>query len=149
MSAEHAEAAIEGWYSLDRDAPHLIGSRCCDCGSYYFPPQRSFCKNPDCQSNDFEDLPLSRQGKLWSYTNACYTPPQPYVAAEPFLPFSIGAVELEKEKMIVLGQMIEGVSPGQLKVGMPVELALEPLHRQDDVDKLVWKWRPLSPEAAQ
>ena len=139
-------AAIEGWFSLE-DPPHLIGSRCRSCGTYFFPKLTSFCRNPVCEGTTFEEVPLSRTGRIWSYTNACYQPPPPFVAPEPFVPFAIAAVELQAERMIVLGQVIGGVDVTQLKVGMPVELVLEPLYREGGTDKLVWKWRPLKARA--
>jgi uncharacterized protein len=85
---------------------------------------------------------LSRTGRIWSYTNACYQPPPPYVASDPFVPFAIAAVELESERMIVLGQVAAGVELAQLRVGMPLELVLETLHTEGSTDKLVWKWKP-------
>jgi hypothetical protein len=139
-------AAIEGWFSLE-DPPHLIGSRCRSCGTYFFPKLSSYCRNPVCEGTTFEEVKLSRTGRIWSYTNACYQPPPPFVAPEPFVPFAIAAVELEAERMIVLGQVISGVGVTQLKVGMPVELVLEPLYREGDTDKLVWKWKPLAARA--
>ena len=139
-------AAIEGWFSLE-DAPHLIGSRCRTCGTYFFPKLSSYCRNPVCEGTSFEEVKLSRTGRIWSYTNACYQPPPPFVAPEPFVPFAIAAVELEAERMIVLGQVVSGVDVTQLKVGMPVELVLEPLYRDGDTDKLVWKWKPLAARA--
>ena len=137
-------AAIEGWYTLD-DPPHLLGSRCRSCGSYFFPRLSTFCRNPACEGTAFEDVELSRTGRIWSYTNACYQPPPPYVAADPFVPFAIAAVELSAERMIVLGQMVAGVDVAQLKVGMPVELVLETLHSEGATDKVVWKWKPQVP----
>lgn len=137
------EPAIEGWYTLDEDQPHLIGSRCVSCGTYAFPRERYFCRNPDCESTQFEDVRLSRVGRIWSYTNACYQPPEPYVSPDPFEPFAIAAVELEKERMIVLGQVVRGVGVEQLSVGMPMELVLETLYVQGDTEKVIWKWRPL------
>jgi uncharacterized OB-fold protein len=139
-------AAIEGWFSLE-DPPHLIGSRCRTCGTYFFPKLSSYCRNPLCEGTSFEEVKLSRTGRIWSYTNACYQPPPPFVAPEPFVPFAIAAVELEAERMIVLGQVVAGVDVGQLKVGMPVELVLEPLYREGGTDKLVWKWKPLAARA--
>lgn len=136
--------AIEGWYSLDPEQPHLIGAQCKHCGSYYFPKQLSYCKNPGCDSTEFEDVPLSRRGKIWSYTNACYQPPEPYVAAEPYTPFSIAAVELDKEQMIVLGQVVAGIQPDDLKVGQEVELVLDTLHDSEEGEKVIWKWRPVA-----
>lgn len=142
MSDKPLVPAIEGWYTLDAK-PHLIGTRCKGCGTYFFPKQSHFCKNPDCESTDFEEVELSRTGAVWSYTNACYKPPEPYVAREPFEPYTIAAVQLEKEEMVVLGQVCEGVSVEDLKVGMTMELVLEPLHETDDDIKVTWKWRPL------
>lgn len=139
----NVQAAIDGWYTLDQHQPHLLGSRCTACGSYYFPKALSFCRNPHCDSTDFEEVALSRQGKIWSYTNACYKPPEPFVAEEPFTPFAIAAVELEKEQMIVMGQVVKGIDTDQLKVGQAVELVLETLHQEGDIDKVIWKWQPV------
>ena len=58
------------------------------------------------------------------------------------MPFAIAAVELEAERMIVLGQVAAGIDVSQLKVGMPVELVLETLYSEGGQDKLVWKWKP-------
>jgi uncharacterized OB-fold protein len=144
VNARSRVAAIEGWYTLD-DPPHLLGSRCRSCGSYFFPRLSTFCRNPACEGTAFEDVELSRTGRIWSYTNACYQPPPPYVAADPFVPFAIAAVELSAERMIVLGQMVAGVDVAQLKVGMPVELVLETLYSEGATDKVVWKWKPQVP----
>ncbi len=141
MSTRTRVAAIEGWYTLD-DPPHLLGSRCRSCGSYFFPRLATFCRNPACEGSAFEDVELSRTGRIWSFTNACYQPPPPYVAADPFVPFAIAAVELATERMIVLGQVVAGVDVTQLKVGMPVELVLETLYAEGATDKVVWKWKP-------
>ena len=87
-------------------------------------------------------MELSRSGKIWSYTNACYKPPAPFVAEEPFEPYAIAAVELEKEQMIILGQVVKGVGTESLKVGQEVELVLEPLFEDDESVKITWKWKP-------
>jgi|SRR5579862_1697137 len=137
-------AALPGWYTLE-EPPALLGSRCLACGSYFFPRLSSFCRNPQCEGTKFEEVRLSRSGRIWSYTNACYQPPPPYVAAEPFVPFAIAAVELERERLIVLGQVVSGVDVAQLAVGLQVELVLERLFRDGEVDRLVWKWRPSAP----
>ena len=143
MSAKPQSPAIEGWHTMS-SSPHLIGTRCTACCTYFFPRQTHYCRNPQCQGTDFEDVELSRRGLIWSYTNACYKPPEPFVAAEPFVPYAIAAVQLEKEQMVILGQVVEGVTVDQLKVGMPVELVLEPLHETDDDIKVTWKWEPVA-----
>jgi uncharacterized OB-fold protein len=129
---------LPGWFTLDPKAPHLLGARCKACGTYYFPKQITFCRNPACNGDAFEEVELSRTGKLWSWTDACYAPPEPFIAPEPYEPFAIAAVELEKEQMVVLGPVVRGVGVAALKLGMRMTLALEPLAD----GKLTWKWSP-------
>ncbi len=138
--------AIEGWYTLDESGPRLIGSRCRSCGTFCFPARASSCPNPSCAQKELERVPLSRTGTIWSYTNACYQPPEPYVSPEPFECFAIAAVELSTERMIVLGQMAKGIHTQQLRVGMRVELILETLYRDTQSEKVIWKWRPVEGE---
>ena len=144
MSNKPVAAAIDGWYSLDGDKPHLIGTKCKSCGTYYFPKQTHFCKNPDCDSTEFEEVELSRTGKVWSYTDAQYQPPEPFVAPDPYVPYAIAAVQLEKEQMIILGQAATGVSVEDMTVGQEVELVLETLYEDDEANKVIWKWKPVA-----
>ena len=143
MSEKPLAPAIEGWHTMAAK-PHLIGTQCAACGSYFFPKQTLYCKNPGCDSTDFNEVELSRTGQVWSYTNACYQPPEPFVAPEPFEPYTIAGVQLEKEQMVVLGQVIKGVSVDDLKVGMTMELVLDALHETEDDIKVTWKWQPLA-----
>ena len=142
MSDKPRNAAIEGWHTMEAK-PHLVGSQCKACSTYFFPRQDQYCRNPACDSTDFREVELSRTGHIWRYTNACYQPPAPFVAADPFEPFAIAAVQLEEEQMVVLGQVVKGIGVADLKVGMPVELVLEPLHETDEEIKVTWKWQPL------
>ena len=143
MSDKPLSPAIEGWHTMEAK-PHLSGTQCKACQTYFFPAQSQYCKNPGCDSTDFREVELSRTGLIWSYTNACYQPPSPFVAPEPFEPYAIAAVQLEKEQMVVLGQVVKGTDVADLRVGMPVELVLEPLHETEDDIKLTWKWQPLA-----
>ena len=61
MSAKPQVPAIEGWHTMDTK-PHLIGTRCKLCGTYFFPKQDDYCKNPQCDSTDFDEVELSRTG---------------------------------------------------------------------------------------
>lgn len=132
---------IEGLFTRDAAEPALLGSRCTACGTYYFPKQSNYCRNPDCDSESFEETPLSRSGTLWSFTNACYQPPAPYVAEEPFESYAIAAVKLEQEQMIVLGQVVKGVGVEDLKAGMTMTLVLEDVPGIDG-QRVTWKWQP-------
>ena len=145
MSGKPQVPAIDGWHSMDAEQPHLIGSRCRHCRTYFFPKQFSYCRNPACDSSEFEEVELSRTGVIWSYTDACYQPPEPFVAADPFQPFAIAAVRLEKEQMLVLGQVASGITVAELKLGLPMELVLETLHEDNAETRVTWKWQPLAP----
>ncbi len=135
-----AEPVIAGWYTTG-EAPALIGRRCPECGTYQFPPTGEWCPNPECRSTVMEDTELSRRGRVWSYTDAQYKPPAPFVPMDdPFEPFAIAAVELEREGIVILGQVAAGFVVADLQVGSEGELVVEPL---DPSGALVWKWRPV------
>ncbi|MDE3085751.1 MAG: OB-fold domain-containing protein [Acidobacteriota bacterium] len=135
-------AAQPGWYTLDPE-PALLGSRCGRCGTVAFPKEQAFCRNPACDGTDFAEVELSRRGRIWSYTDARYQPPTPYVAADPYVPFALAAVELAAEKMVVMGQVASGIDAGDIHIGDEVELVLEPLYEDEEHVYLIWKWRPL------
>ncbi|HWF15453.1 MAG TPA: OB-fold domain-containing protein [Acidimicrobiales bacterium] len=141
--------AVEGWFTTGEDGrePALLGSRCSVCGTFSFPAEASYCKNPDCDSSEFETVELSRRGRIWSYTDARYQPPPPYVAAHPYVPFCLVAVELATEKLVVMGQVVAGVTVDDLAVGDEVELVIDTLYVEEGHDYLVWKWRPLAAAA--
>jgi hypothetical protein len=133
--------AVEGFF--DPSIPALLGSRCRGCATVFFPAEETWCRNPRCNSTEFEAIELSRRGRIWSYTDAQYQPPEPYVAADPYVPFALCAVELAAEGIVVLGQVAPGYGVDDLEVGMEVELVVDVLYRDDDGDKLVWKWQPV------
>jgi len=141
--------AIEGWFTLDDEAPALLGSRCTTCGNFAFPKETFFCRNPACQGKEFAETELSRTGTVWSYTDACYQPPKPYEAADPYVPFALAAVELAAEQMVVMGQVVPGVGVDDLSVGDEVELVLDTLYEDDENEYLVWKWKPVAGRPAE
>ncbi len=151
MAAPTQIPAIEGWFTTGDDggAPALLGSRCGECGTFAFPAESQYCRNPDCSSSTFETVQLSRRGRIWSYTDARYQPPVPYVAADPYVPFCLAAVELAAEKLVVMGQVTAGVTVEDLSVGDEVELVIETLYSEDGTDYLVWKWQPLGAAAGE
>jgi hypothetical protein len=120
----------------------------------------------------FDTVELSRRGLIWSYTDARYQPPAPYVASDPYEPFCLAAVELIEERLVVLGQVVPGFTVDDLHVGMEVELVLGALHASpdgaspggdspegaspgadgehegDSGEVVIWKWRPVGADAA-
>lgn len=138
----------EGWFT-DGEQPSLVGQRCTTCGTYAFPRAGYGCPNPACPGMAFDDVPLSRRGTVWSYTDARYQPPPPYVVpTDDHVPFCIAAVHLAAEDLVVMGQVVAGVTVEDLTVGQEVEVVVDVLFSDDDTDHLIWKWKPLAPAAA-
>ena len=118
----------------------LLGTRCRECGVYVFGPA-TFCQS--CTSGDLEPVDLSREGILFSYTIVRVPPagwpgPVPYVLGEAELP----------EGPHVLAEVID-CAEENLKIGLPVELALESVAGADGgAVRMVYKWRPGFPTPA-
>lgn len=135
--------AIDGWWSEDESgAPYLIAGQCTRCSTYVFPPRANNCPNPACDGDELGQVPLSRRGTLWSYTENQYAPPPPYPSPDPFEPFAVAAVELATEGIIVLGKVVEGTLAADLKVGMEMELATMPLYTDEEgFVRTTYAWR--------
>jgi uncharacterized OB-fold protein len=140
------EPAIDGWFANsttdEAGGPYLLGSKCPECGTYVFPPRENNCPNPACANDALQAVPLSTRGTLWSYTENRYAPPPPYPSPDPFEPFAVAAVSLDKEGLIVLGKVVDGTLAADLKVGMEMELTTMSLFTDDDgVQRIVHAWR--------
>jgi len=135
-------AAEQAWFTAG-DEPQLIGSRCASCGTYAFPAQTFSCPNPRCDSTTLETVPLSRRGRVWSFAVNHYAAPPPALSPDPFEPYAVAAVELDEERMVVLGRVAEGSDLAGLRIGQQMEIAVEPII--PGADESVWKWKPVAP----
>lgn len=135
---------VDGWFTGDGDGFRLLGTRCAACTSLFFPREDAHCRNPGCPGGHLEEVPLSRQGLVWSYTDSRYRPPSPYVTDPelPWEPYTLIAVELEPERIVVLGQAAEGITVADLAVGMEVEVVPGVLHEDTETIWTTWHWRP-------
>lgn len=142
---------VAGWFAGEGDNFRLLGTRCSACASVFFPREDGFCRNPGCSGGDLAEVPLSRRGRVWSYTDSRYRPPAPYVSDQelPWQPYALIAVELAAERMVVLGQSVPGVTVADLEIGMEVEVVPGVLDEGagDDEDSgttwTTWHWRPV------
>jgi uncharacterized OB-fold protein len=141
VSKERVPAAVD-WFTMDETAPQLMGARGVDTGSYFWPTALAVSANPSQPGEAREPALLSRRGRLWSWTTNHYAPPEPYIAPDPFVPYTVCAVELDVEQMVVLGQLATGADETQLEVGMDMVLVLGPLYEDDDREYVVWQWAP-------
>lgn len=130
----------EGIFSGPTDAPHLIGSRCGECGIVTFPSQDS-C--PRCASTGMEEHPLARRGRLWAWTTQEFPPPSPPYTGptgDDFVPYGVGYVELGGEVRVET-RLTETEG---LEAGMEMELVLVPFRRDDDGNQVVtFAFRPV------
>ncbi|MGC4991443.1 Zn-ribbon domain-containing OB-fold protein [Nocardia salmonicida] len=140
--------AVADWFTADDGQVRLVGTRCNDCGTPYFPKNTLACRNPQCagthDGSELVEYLFSTRGRIWSYADARYKPPAPYVSPDPFVPYVVAAVELEVEQMVVLGQVVRGLTVDDLAVGMPVELTIGTLYEDEDAEHTVWMWRPVN-----
>jgi len=114
----------------------LSGRYCRNCGEYLFP-WPAFC--PNCTSNELEEVELSREGILRSYT-VIYAPPPGWQGDVPYI---LGSVQLPEGPEIV-AEVID-CPKERIRVGMKMELALRVGGRdQDNNEIMVYKWRPAS-----
>ena len=79
----------------DEADPHLIGGRRKSDGEIIFPM-------PDGDAaRDYDAIPLSRTGTLWSWTIQSFRPKSPpFVGPDEFTPFALGYVELPGEVIV-------------------------------------------------
>ncbi|MFC8955586.1 Zn-ribbon domain-containing OB-fold protein [Streptomyces sp. NPDC057101] len=155
MTARTRRPVAAGWFT-DATGPEadfrLLGTRCTACASVFFPREDDACRNPGCPGGGtLAEVPLSRRGRVWSYTDGRYRPPAPYVSDPdaPWEPYTLVAVELAAEAMVVLGQAAPGVTPADLAVGAEVELVPGVLNEDDRHVWTTWNWRPVSPAAQE
>ncbi|WP_338675368.1 zinc ribbon domain-containing protein [Streptomyces sp. SCSIO 30461] len=147
---------VAGWFtdagadgSADEEAARrsfrLLGTRCTACSSVFFPREDTACRNPDCRGGDLTEVPLSKSGLVWSCTDGRYRPPAPYVsdASEEWRPYTLVAVELAEERMVVLGQAAPGVTIADLAVGTEVEVVPGILNEDERTVWTTWWWRPV------
>ncbi|MFF4886662.1 Zn-ribbon domain-containing OB-fold protein [Streptomyces nigra] len=135
---------IAGWFTGDGEGFRLLGTRCSACSTVFFPREDTHCRNPRCPGGRLVEAPLSRRGHVWSYTDSRYRPPSPYVTDRelPWVPYTLIAVELPAERLVVLGQAAPGVTVADLTVGMEVEVVPGVLHEDTETTWTTWQWRP-------
>src|SRR5512136_1156863 len=122
--------------------PSLMGSKCRSCGETFFP-SRLCCRR--CSSKEMEKIPLSRVGKLFSFTTVRVKPPH-FIGEVPYL---VGVVELPEGERIKT--LLTGCDQSQLEIGMELELVIERVGKlkvsmgknEAGTEVSAWKFRPL------
>lgn len=135
----------DGLFTWPADDPQLIGSRCESCATITFPPQQS-C--PRCTSNQVSEHLLARSGTLWTWTVQGFRPKSPpYEGGDDFTPYAVGYVELPGE--VKVETLLADVEPGELTIGMPMELTIVPFRSTESDEPLaMFAFRPCTTEPA-
>ena len=128
---------IDNAFKMPRgEKPYLIGGKCKSCGCVSFP-KRVMC--PACaKEGTIEEMPLSRVGKLYSFTVARVAP----MGFKP--PYVVGDVELPEG--IRLFSIITNCDPSEeeLKIGMDLELVIEKFSEDERGNDIVgYMFRPI------
>ena len=135
MGMDHQISINEEVLDISEDAPRLLGGRCKDCGNHSFP-WLSGCAR--CAGSNMERVPLSTKGTLWAWTVQGFPPKNPpYLGEndpEKFESFGVGYIELAELK--VEARLTES-EPAALKIGMEMELTVEPLFTDEDGNEVV------------
>lgn len=141
MSEQDVIEAAQGLFVETPEGPRLLGSRCATCRTPYFPGSEA-CHNPDCDHSDTQPAHFGPYGTLWSVTVQGYPPPPPVVAADPYLAYAVGLVDLEADGLRVIGRLLVD-DPETVAPGGPVELVLAPLGRDaEGRDVISWQFKP-------
>lgn len=124
--------------TLPGGGPVLIGGRNRLDGRLVFPlPQ-----GPDADL--FEAVPLPSTGTLWSFTIQRFPPVSPPFALDTtdgFAPFAVGYVDLGGQIIVETRLLCDSFD--DLRIGAPVELALEELRLADGREVLSFAFRIL------
>jgi uncharacterized OB-fold protein len=128
----------DGLFTWPSDEPRLIGSRCNECGTVSFPAQPS-C--PRCTGTDVTEHLLARDGVLWTWTVQGFRPKSPpYTGPVEFEPYPVGYVELPGE--VKVESRLVDVAPAELRIGMPMELAMVPFTPATGEPVVMFAFRP-------
>jgi len=109
----------------DGSPPYLKGYKCKKCGQIDFPKMTP-C--PNCWGEEFEMVPLSRRGKLYSYTDIIIGPPGMKA------PYILGYIDL-LENIRVFAQLDGEV--GTYKCDEEVELTTGPIRLNRDGEPII------------
>lgn len=121
----------EGLFS-ERISGHLMGLKCKLC-NHFLPPLTTICCY--CNGVEFENVKLSQQGKLYSYT-IIY---QPHKHFE--VPFSVGYVDLPEGIRIFAPLKKKGNMP--FRIGMPMRLLVDKLWDDNESEIIGPKFEPM------
>lgn len=125
---------------LEGDTPHLVGSRCDECGEVYFPATDTCTR---CTATHMSPHVLGHRGTLWSWTIQGFLPKAPYNSGETpetFRPYGVGYVQMDNG--LKIESRLTVADEAQLQIGMSLELTLIPYRTIGDGEVFTFAFRP-------
>jgi uncharacterized OB-fold protein len=116
------DAASEPYWAAAKEG-RLLVARCATCDRVHHYP-RPFC--PHCWSEDVSPVPAAGTGTLYTYSTVYVNDLAPFKER---LPYVAALVELDEGPRLMT--VVEGVDPGDLRVGMPVTAVFRPVDEND------------------
>jgi uncharacterized OB-fold protein len=133
MSTEERTDRLSLLVGHNEGGPYLVGGKCVSCEVVFFPCQ-SIC--PRCTGQEILETPLSRKGKLYTYTEVCQKPPD----YDGPVPYVIGRVLLP-EGVFVLSQL--AARKEDLRIDLEMALIVEPAYRDAGGNEVFgYKFKP-------
>jgi uncharacterized OB-fold protein len=140
IQADKAKKVIEavpGSFEIENGRPYLVGTKCTNCGSAFFPPRYicSYCLTDE----GVEKARLGNQGTLYSYTVI-------HVSSKEFNPpYAFGFVILEPEKIRIPTILTGFDLTKELASGTRMEMVIDKLRDDEDGNELItYKFRPVT-----
>lgn len=139
----------DGLFTWPDEEPRLLASRCTDCGNHMFP-QQDGC--PRCSGHSTETVELERRGTLWTWTVQAFPPKAPPFAGDDdpdtFEPFGVGYIDIGGK--LLVESRITVAEPDDLRIGMELELVVDPLYVNDEGEEVVtFAFAPVADEVTK
>ena len=111
------------------------GSRCRQCGTPQYPPQR-VCAH--CRTKDqFDDYTFAdKQGRIFAYT-------VDYLTTNREAPALVGIVDFDGGGRVMCE--VTECEPSEIREGMPVEMCFRKIGLRGGIQNYFWKARPIEP----
>ena len=139
MSAPRPRVPVKaGYFTIPSDPaapPKLLGTRCEDCGEYFFP-RRAVCAK--CLSEKTAEAEIGPGGTLYSYTFVHF-PLFGSMRVE-HIGYGVGQVDLPEGPRV---QLPLAGKQEDYRVGQTLEAELDPLREEGDHDVVIVRFRPV------
>jgi uncharacterized OB-fold protein len=128
-----------GFFTVPDDPsqpPKLLGTRCEDCGEFFYP-RRALCGK--CMSRKTAEVELDARGTLYSYTFV-HLPLFGSTNMEHAAGYGVGQIDLPEGPRV---QAPLAGTQAEFRVGQPVQGELDVLRDDGGTDIMIVRFRPL------